>query len=324
MAARSEAPLPEIVELTSLTVAELSPLMEEEISEWRRYFSWDFRPSADLLRRFVGLRSLVGYALCVGRTVVGYSYHVCEGNKGLIGDFYLRRDYADPSNEMMLLGATVQGLMLAPGVKRIESQLLLLNAPPTQTLPFNRFLSRYERYFMEVSRAAVLALRPRVLPTGFTVLPWSDGLREEAAHLMTTSYFGHVDSEINDQYRTVPGARHFLTNIIQFPGCGHFSSKGSIVAVDRKTGRICGMSLVSMVSESSGHVTQLCVSQDTRGTGLGYELMRQSMVRLLEFGCKTISLTVTVSNVEALRLYESIGFTVTALFPALVWEGFGR
>ena len=232
MAARVEAPFPEIVELTTLTVAELAPLMEEEIQEWRRYFSWDFRPSAELLRRFLNLRSLFGYALRVGRSVVGYSYHVCEGRKGLIGDFYLRRDYADPSNEMMLLGAAVQGLMLVPGLQRIESQLLLLNAPPTQSLPFSRFLSRYERYFMEISRAAVLAMKPRLASKRFTFMPWTDTFREETAHVMANSYRGHVDSAINDQYRTVPGARHFLTNIIQFPGCGHFSSKASIVAID--------------------------------------------------------------------------------------------
>lgn len=322
MAARVEAPFPEIVELTTLTVAELAPLMEEEITEWRRYFSWDFRPSAELLRRFLNLRSLFGYALRVGRTVVGYSYHVCEGRKGLIGDFYLRRDYADPSNEMMLLGAAVQGLMLVPGLQRIESQLLLLNAPPTQSLPFSRFLSRHERYFMEVPRATVLAMKPRQPAQRFTLLPWTDAFREEIAHLMANSYRGHVDSEINDQYRTVPGARHFLTNIIQFPGCGHFSSKASIVAVDRVSGHVCGVSLASMVSETSGHVTQLCVLPDSRGTGLGYELMRQSMMRLLDLGCGSISLTVTAANTEALKLYESVGFSVTSLFPALVWEGF--
>ena len=320
MAARVEAPFPEIVELTSLTVAELNPLMEEEISEWRRYFAWDFRPSADLLRRFLNLHSLFGYALRVGRTVVGYSYHVCEGRKGLIGDFYLQRNHADPSNEMMLLGAAVQGLMLVPGVRRIESQLLLLNAPPAQTLPFSRYLSRHERYFMEVGRAAVMTLKARAL--GVTVLPWSEAFKEEAAHLMTESYRGHVDAEINDQYRSIPGARHFLTNIIQFPGCGHFSSRASLVAVDKKTGRVCGVSLASMVSETSGHVTQLCVSPDARRTGLGYELMRQSMMRLLGLGCQSISLTVTAANIEALRLYESVGFSVTSLFPALVWEGF--
>jgi ribosomal protein S18 acetylase RimI-like enzyme len=322
MAARVEAPFPEIVELSSLTVAELGPLMEEEISEWRRYFAWDFRPSADLLRRFLNLRSLFGYALRVGRTVVGYSYHVCEGRKGLIGDFYLRRDYADPSNEMMLLGAAVQGLMLVPGLQRIESQLLLLNAPPTQTMPFSRFLSRHERYFMEITRAAVLAMPRRALPSHLSFLPWSDGFREETAHLMANSYRGHVDSEINDQYRTVTGARHFLSNIIQFPGCGHFSTKASLAALDKISGHVCGVSLASMVSETSGHVTQLCVLPEMRGTGLGYELLRQSMVRLLDLGCESISLTVTAANTEALRLYESVGFSVTSLFPALVWEGF--
>jgi ribosomal protein S18 acetylase RimI-like enzyme len=322
MAARVEASFPEIVELTSLTVAELGPLMEEEISEWRRYFSWDFRPSADLLRRFINLHSLFGYALRVGRSVVGYSYHVCEGRKGLIGDFYLQRNYADPSNEMMLLGAAVQGLMLVPGVRRIESQLLLLNAPPAQTLPFSRYLSRHERYFMEVSEASVLALKPRPPSLDVTVFPWSDAFKEEAAHLMTDSYLGHVDANINDQYRSIPGARHFLTNIIQFPGCGHFSTRASLVAVDKRARRVCGVSLASMVSETSGHVTQLCVSPGTRGTGLGYELMRQSMMRLLDLGCQSISLTVTAANIEALRLYESVGFSVTSLFPALVWEGF--
>ena len=77
-----------------------------------------------------------------------------------------------------------------------------------------------------------------------------------------------------------------------------------------------------MVSETSGHVTQLCVLPDSRGEGLGYELMRQSMLRLLDLNCESISLTVTAANIDALKLYESVGFSVTSLFPALVWEGF--
>jgi ribosomal protein S18 acetylase RimI-like enzyme len=111
-------------------------------------------------------------------------------------------------------------------------------------------------------------------------------------------------------------------NIIQYPGCGQFSSKASIVAVDTSTGRVCGVSLASMVSETSGHVTQLCILPETRGTRLGYELLRQSMLRLNDLGCQSISLTVTATNTEALRLYESVGFSVNSLFPALVWEGF--
>jgi ribosomal protein S18 acetylase RimI-like enzyme len=322
MAARLEAPFPELVELVALTVPQLDPLLEEEIRVWRERFNWDFRASADLLRRFLQIRSLYGYALRMGQGVIGYSYHVCEGRKGLIGDFYLRRDFADSSNEMMLLGATVQGLMLAPGIHRIESQLLLLHSPFTQNLPFSRFLKLYERRFMEVSRASVVALKPRIPTARVNFQPWAVRHNEEIAHLVVAAYRGHVDSEINDQYRTIPGSRHFLMNIIQFPGCGNFSAKASVLAVDATTGRMCGVCLASLVSPTCGHVTQLCLLPQVRGTGLGYELLRQSMLRLVELGCETISLTVTGSNGDAIGLYESVGFRTCTLFPALVWEGF--
>jgi ribosomal protein S18 acetylase RimI-like enzyme len=77
-----------------------------------------------------------------------------------------------------------------------------------------------------------------------------------------------------------------------------------------------------LVAGDSGHVTQLCILPGIRGARLGYELMRQSLVRLVELGCTTVSLTVTCSNVDAIRLYESAGFQTRASFPALVWEGF--
>jgi ribosomal protein S18 acetylase RimI-like enzyme len=321
MAARSEA-YPQLLELPCVTIEEFDPLLEEEIGTWQQLFDWDFRPSAELLRRFLQIRSLNGYALRAGRTLTGYAYHVCEGAKGLIGDFYVLRQCAEPANELMLLGGIVQGLMLAPGVRRIECQLLMLHANSRQALPFSRFLKRHDRYFMHVSREAVAALRPKTSAVRVNFLPWSDRFAEEIGRLVTGAYRGHVDSEINDQYRTIAGARHFLTNIIQFPGCGHFSPKASLVAVDASSGRICGVCLASLVSNSSGHITQLCVLPAVRGARLGYELLRQSLVRLTELGCSSISLTVTCSNLDAVRLYESVGFASRSVFPALVWEGF--
>ena len=40
-----------------------------------------------------------------------------------------------------------------------------------------------------------------------------------------------MDSEINDQYRTLSGSLRFLNNIVRFPGCGTFDPEGSFVAV---------------------------------------------------------------------------------------------
>src|SRR4051794_29636549 len=105
MAALPDASLPELIELPQLSVGALDPLFDEEIRVWEKCFTWDFRPSADLLRRFIQIQSLNGCGLRSGGDVVGYAYHVCEGRKGLIGDFYVLASHASSSNEMLLLGA---------------------------------------------------------------------------------------------------------------------------------------------------------------------------------------------------------------------------
>lgn len=322
MAAVADPRLPELIELPHLDASSLEPLFAEEIGIWQRQFDWDFRPSADLLRRFLQSRSLYGYALRADGEIGGYSYYVCEGHKGLIGDFYLRSELASPGNEALLLGGVVQSLISTPGVRRIESQLMMLRAASPQYIPFGRYLKRHDRLFMRIRRDAVSNLRTRPPAVNVTFLPWAERFQEDIARVVAGSYKGHVDSEINDQYRTVPGARHFLTNIVRFPGCGRFSPPASLVAVDQLTRRICGICLSSLVSAESGHITQLCVLPAVRGAGLGYEMLRLALLRLAELGCTSMSLTVTCSNLEAIRLYESAGFRSVATFPALVWEGF--
>ena len=320
-AARCDAIRAEVVELTQLGVSDLDPLLNEEISVWKNRFDWDFRASADLLRRFLQIRSLFGYALRFGPEVIGYSYYVCEGRKGLIGDFYVRNGHQSAANEVTLLGATVQGLMLTHGVQRIESQLMLLQNKSAK-LPFDQNLARHDRFFMDVECGVIPGLAPRTSSYLPTFSRWAERFHEDVAHLVTAAYRGHVDSEINDQYRSIPGARHFLTNIIRYPGCGNFSSAASTLAVDQKSGRVTGACLASMVSATSGHITQLCVLPALRGSGLGYQLLRQSLKHLAELGCKTMSLTVTSTNVDAIRLYKAVGFRSQNTFPALVWEGF--
>ncbi len=63
MAALSDAPLPEVSELRHTPIEELNGLWEEEVGVWDRELSWDFRPSSELVRRFVQMQSLNGFAL---------------------------------------------------------------------------------------------------------------------------------------------------------------------------------------------------------------------------------------------------------------------
>jgi ribosomal protein S18 acetylase RimI-like enzyme len=325
MAALSEPyanalPRESLVDLRELGSAHLAPLLEEEVRVWHTDLDWDFRPSAELVERFVHLRALNGFALANAHGVVGYAYYVAEEGKGLIGDFYVREAARSPESESRLLEAILESMWRTPGMRRIEAQLMMLGTPlEPAAAPYPRWFHKYPRRFLEMplSLARLLAIKD---PAACAFAPWSEGRQEEAAKLIAESYRGHIDSQINDQYRSAPGARRFLTNIVQYPGCGSFFAPASFVAWDREKRTMCGVSLASLVSEHIGHITQICVSPAHQGKGIGYELLRRSLAALAAHGCRSASLTVTSANESAIRLYRGMGFHNRRDFSAYVWE----
>ena len=323
MAARLEPAAlrpPEIVDLRRLTARDLEPLLEEEIAAWREELEWDFDKSADLVRRFVDLRALNGYALIEDGELAGYLYYVLEEGKGLVGDLYVRRAWREPAREHRLLETGLSAIMHTRGIRRIESQLMMMSRAPARSLPRADCLSAFERNFMRIdlTRAALGEGRVR---RPIYLERWSDHYQDAAAQLIAAAYTGHVDSRINDQYRSAAGARRFLYNIVQYPGCGTFYRPASCAAFDAVTGRLCGVSLASLVAPECGHITQICVSPAAHGMGVGHALLRQSLRTLKEMGCVSASLTVTANNADAVDLYKRVGFTIARQFAAYVWEG---
>jgi ribosomal protein S18 acetylase RimI-like enzyme len=328
MAARLEAvpavSAPELIDLRRISASHLDALLEEETREWKESLDWDFGKSAELVRRFVDMRALSGCALVEAGEAVGYSYFVVEEHKGLIGDLYLRRAWRTVQNENRLLAAVLEGLVTGSQVRRVESQLMMILPDAKRANPGSEFLTNYQRNFMLVDFDAAPPLADRSARRRVHVEKWSDHHQEGAAQLIAAAYAGHIDSSINDQYRSVAGARRFLYNIVQYPGCGTFFRPASYVAFDLERGSPCGLSLASLVGPETGHITQICVSPQVRGTGVGHELLRRSLTSMREHGCRRVSLTVTTANREAVDLYERIGFRTVRRFSAYVWEDFGR
>jgi ribosomal protein S18 acetylase RimI-like enzyme len=324
MAARlhpAPAPNQEVVDLQRLSSRDLEPLLSEEIATWRAELEWDFEKSAELVRRFMDLRALNGSALVEDGAIKGYAYYVLEESKGLIGDLFVRRDVRTVERENALLASVLEPMMANPQIVRVESQLMMIEPALVRDTPQSEWLRRFERNFMR------LDLRQAALQEGRVRQPirlekWSDSFQEPAAHLIAAAYAGHIDGQINDQYRTTAGARRFLYNIVQYPGCGAFYRPATYAAFDIASGRMCGVSLTSIVAADCGHITQICVIPQVRGKGVGHELLRQSLVALRDAGCRSASLTVTAANLEAVTLYERVGFETIRHFPAYVWEGF--
>lgn len=309
---------PALVELHAVPGRRLEPLLEEEKARWLALLHWDFSALAELILHYAEMRALEGFALLDGGAVVGYAYHVTEGNKGLIGDLFVRDAWRAPANERLLVGAVVSKLARMPWLQRIEAQLMHLSGSGSQMAVVGRTPAAYPRQFMlaQIGRAV-----PEPMPMAGRLHfdRWSPSWTEATAEMIAEAYRGHVDSAINNQYRTAAGARRFLENIVRYPGCGHFAPDCSWIAVD-DAGWVAGACLATRIGPAAGHIAQICVAPRWQGRGVGKELLRRSLASLRESGLTEASLTVTSSNRRAVLLYEKLGFRAIHHFEALVWE----
>jgi ribosomal protein S18 acetylase RimI-like enzyme len=306
-----------IVELQALGGAELAPLLEDEKARWMRLLHWDFSPLAELIVRYASMGTLEGFALRDGGIVAGYGYYVTEGDKGLLGDLYLRGAWRSPAHENMLICALLDRLRSMPWLKRVEAQLMHLSLQSGQIAPACRPPRAFPRQFMIASLDAL----PESVraATGLQFERWSAYWSGEAAELIAEAYAGHIDSEINNQYQSPAGARRFIDNIVRYPGCGYFAPDCTWVALDGR-GKVIGVCFASRIAPGTGHIAQICVAPSHQGRGAGAELLRRSLQSLRASGAVEASLTVTSSNARAIRLYEAFGFRAIHHFEAFVWE----
>ena len=313
----------EILDLRHFSSADLRPLLEDEIAMWGRLLSWDYGTSAEMILRYMDAKILPGYAAIERGSIFGYSFFVYEQSKGVIGDLFVR-DGASSSGrhevEQRLLTHVIETLQQSPGIHRVEAQLLAHSTGEVAHPFLQQGFSRHPRVFMNFEIARHPQTAPP-LPPQFEIRPWSEQEYQSAAALITAAYRGHVDSEINDQYRTLTGSLRFLNNIVRFPGCGTFDPRASFVVFQRRTRTLVGLILCSLVRPDVGHITQVCVLPEHRSAGLGEAMLAASTRNLRERGFRFISLTVTEANDRAIALYKRIGFESTRVFDAFVWEG---
>lgn len=321
MSVRAVAPV-EILDLRHFSSLDLRPLLESESELWLRNLSWDYSSSADMILRYVDSKILPGYAAIDRGRVFGYCFFVYEGAKGVIGDLFVEHSVESVRNQFVehqLLQHVIATLQSSPGVHRVEAQLLLHPSGSAAGPFIDEGFTRYQRLFMNLPLDEPSPLRP--LPPEFELRPWREQDYQAAAQLITTAYRGHVDSEINDQYRSLTGSLRFLNNIVRFPGCGIFDPAASFLAYHKPMKANVGMILTSRVKDDVGHVTQVCLLPQYRSHGIGQALIAATRENLRRRKFRYLSLTVTEANDRAVALYQRLGFKIEHVFDAFVWEG---
>jgi len=321
----------EILDLRHFSASTLRPVLEEESRVWGERLDWDYRASASLLLQYLDSHVLPGYVAVENGRVSGYVFCVYEANKAVIGDVFAAPTEPDSMSaakiEVRLLEHIIELLQGSPGTNRIESQLLLHPHGVHREVFERNGFNVFPRLFMEqrLNQPSVTELPPRFtsrggLPDEMEIRRWTDTDFTGAGRLIVDAYDGHLDSRINDQYRTVSGALRFLHNIVRFPGCGIFDAAASRVIASRKRNELVALLLCSRVRDDVGHVTQICVTPEYRGRGLGSLLLASCADDLRGRGFHSLTLTVTEGNANAVALYKQRGYVSKHRFSAVVWE----
>jgi ribosomal protein S18 acetylase RimI-like enzyme len=313
----------EILDLRHFASGDLRPLLDDEIQVWGQLLSWDYRASAAMILRYVDAKILPGYAAVERGRIAGYSFFVYESSKGVIGDLFVADGgrLQDPHQvEERLLTHVIETLQQSPGIQRIEAQLLMHTTGAVARPFLAQGFQKHARLFM-VLPFSNLRSGGRRAPPEIEIRRWTEQDYQPAAAIITAAYRGHVDAQINDQYRSLSGSLRFLNNIVRFPGCGTFDPESSFVALHRTTRNLIGLILCSRVGADVGHVTQVCVLPEYRLKGIGEALLAATTANLRQRSFKMLSLTVTEANARAVELYDRLGFEKQRVFDAFVWEG---
>jgi len=318
-----QTPGVEILDLRHYGSHHLRPLLERETQVWAQSMSWDYRGSAEMILRYVDSKILPGYVAVQSNRIGGYAFYVYEyeGSKGVIGDLFADGSIqvSGESVEQRLATHVIETLQQSPGIHRIEAQLLPHESGALSRPFLREGFRQFTRLFMSLPLAQPQP-QPRLL-RDIEFRRWAEHDFQTVATVITAAYREHIDSEINDQYRSQNGALRFLNNIVRFPGCGIFDPGASFVAYDRFNRSIAGLLLCSRVKEDVGHVTQVCVMPEHRGRGIAQSLISLCTQELRQRHFSTLSLTVTEANSRAVELYGRLGFAIKRKFDAFVWEG---
>jgi ribosomal protein S18 acetylase RimI-like enzyme len=308
----------QIVDLRQVHSRALEALFQEETRRWKEELHWDYRPSIDLVMKFIDSRALGGYAAKEDGHLAGYGFYVLEDYKGLIGGLFVSAQHTQAPITQRLLTEMLGALRATPRLQRIEAQLMPFGTELDPAF-LSQHLRLHPRQFMFLPLAeAKLSGKP--LSAGLRIEPWSDRAFESAARLIQLAYADHVDGQINDQYCSEAGSLKFLRNIVLLPGCGQFLPEASFLVRPATGDHLIAMILTSTVAEKVGHTTQVCVMPGYHGNGIGRQLVEHSIQALRRRNYESLSLTVTSINKRAVQLYEHIGFRAVKTFAAGVWQ----
>jgi ribosomal protein S18 acetylase RimI-like enzyme len=199
----------------------------------------------------------------------------------------------------------------------VECQTLFCTAPSADARFEHAGFAGRERHYMRRDLGESLPSGEAPPPPGVCLRPIRRDELQAAAEIVYRSHAGSPDAALNLTYSTPATCRTFVDTLVVRSGCGRFDPEASRLA-EGPWGPI-GVLIASRLARANGHICQVSVAPEAQGRGLGAALMSVALRAFREQGLATATLSVTVGNERAHRLYELLGFRVQRAFAAHAW-----
>jgi ribosomal protein S18 acetylase RimI-like enzyme len=299
--------------LSELSARDLRSLLEEESEHWQEELLWDYRDVSSAVASGLDRSALTGFVAQEGARVLAYCYYMLDGMRAIVGSLFAAEGSRGQGLEETLLDAVIGEAQRHPANDRVECQTLFSTAPSAD--------GRFARAgFQSCGRHYLVRHLGERIPDAEADVRLRPFRREDmglAARVVHRSHEGSLDAALNLTYATPAQCRSFVETLVLRAGCGRFDGRASFVA-EGAAGPV-GVLLASHLSHANGHVCQVSVLPEAQGRGIGRALVVAALRAFRDEGLEAASLSVTVGNQPAYRLYQRLGFQLRKPFAAHAW-----
>jgi len=295
----------------------MRPLLEEEAALWQGELGWDFSEVRAAVAGGIERGSLPGRVLTDGVRAAAYSYYLVDARRVIVGSIFASRAHRGRGLEEALVEEGIADARAERGSGRVECQTLFCSdAGVDGRFERSGFTGR-ERHYMRRDLGAPLPPADAPLPPGVCLRTIRRDELQAAAEIVYRSHAGSPDAALNLTYSTPSTCRAFVDTLVVRSGCGRFDPEASRLA-EGPWGPV-GVLIASRLSRTTAHVCQVSVAPEAQGRGLGAALVTAALRSFHEQGLDDATLSVTVGNDRAHRLYGLLGFRVQRAFAAHAW-----
>jgi len=295
----------------------MRPLLDEEASLWQSELGWDFGEVRAAVAAGVERGNLPGRVLTDGVRAAAYSYYMIDASRVIVGSIFAARTHRGRGLEEALVEEVIADARAERGSGRVECQTLFCTAPGVDARFDRAGFAGRPRHYMRRDLGLPLPAAEAPLPPGVCLRPIRRDELQAAAEVVYRSHAGSPDAALNLTYSTPSTCRTFVDTLVVRSGCGRFDPEASRLA-EGPWGPI-GVLIASRLSRATAHVCQVSVAPEAQGRGLGAALVTTALRAFSEQGLAAATLSVTVGNDRAHRLYELLGFRVQRAFAAHAW-----